>query len=363
MRAARITAHGAPLEVMDIAAPVASVDSVVVDVMAAMVPPAMAQIRDAELPYVQPAVPFTPGLDCIGKVAEAHGGSGLSEDDIVYCDTLLHRGNATDCDNACFAGNFGVGAEAAPRLAIWRDGCLADKVVLPSDCVTSLRSADKTDPLLLSRLGWVGTVFGAFRRAELRPDHSLVITGATGALGVSAAALALAMGVRRVVAVGRRAEALERIRNLSARRIRTVNSAELGDGLHQALIAATAGGGDVMVDCVATTDDPTTTLAGIRSLRRFGMAVLLGNVSARLNLGYDEFLDKEITVRGSNWFERAAIAEIDGLIDSGLLDMAAFSVRAFPIEQVNDAIDTAINSRDGFEHVALDMSLRADQEA
>lgn len=364
MLAARLHTLGFPLEVADIDDPIPSNDSAVVAVLTAMVAPAMAAIRDGALPYSLPPLPFTPGIDGIGTVIEAPAGSGLNAGTIVYCDTLLHKGNAPDRDNACFAGNFGVGRDAGPRMGIWRNGCFAEKVVLPADCFTPLRSANRTDPALLCRLGWIGTAFCAFRRADLRPDRSLVVTGATGNLGVSAVALALALGVRRIVAVGRRQPALDRIRALDSRRIATANSAELGDGLHDALIAATDGGADVVADCIASTGDPTATLAAVRCMRRFGVAVLLGNVTAKLDLTYDEFLDKELTVRGSNWFDRSAVAEVDGLIDAGLLDLSIFSTETFPLGSVNEAIDASTRSTDGFKHIALAMPMNSaeDQE-
>jgi threonine dehydrogenase-like Zn-dependent dehydrogenase len=66
----------------------------------------------------------------------------------------------------------------------------------------------------------------------------------------------------------------------------------------------------------------------------------------------------QLTIRGSEWFPRSAIAELLRMAASGVLDLSCFKPRAFPLEDAQAAIDTAAGSARGFEHVVITPSTK-----
>ena len=96
MKAAWLTAIGAPLEIREFPDPVAAVSGVVVRVLAVRVPSYTRKVIDGSLGYdIHP--PFIPGPTCIGHV-ESIGEDvfNIAAGDVVLCNSLLSSGEADD---------------------------------------------------------------------------------------------------------------------------------------------------------------------------------------------------------------------------------------------------------------------------
>jgi alcohol dehydrogenase len=344
MKAARYHAHDRPLEIEEVADPVLRPGAVTVRVTACFVSPTMASVMASPSPPPLPPAPFVPGMNVLGEVLEvAADVPGLKPGIPVFCDPLVRSTNPGAPDDSAFAGYFGFSAAARGILARWPDGGFAEQAIFPAEGVTALGAAVTAGPAILTRLGHLGTAYGAFARGSFAPGHTVAVTGATGVLGVSTVLLALAMGAGRVIAIGRRPETLERLVALDPTRVVAADYDSIPAGV------------DLVVDALGHVPTPAPTLAAIAALRQGGNAVLVGGVAGDLPLPYGSMIGREIGVIGSLWFERAAMAKVLGMIGSGQLDLSALQFDSYPIERANEAMAAAAapGRPDGFTHVAL----------
>ena len=336
MRAARLNEGETRLAVVETDEPVLRERSAVVRVEAAFVAPYFSHLISSGH-WQTPRRPFTVGQDAIGIVESvADGVTALSPGQRVYCDTFL-RGHGTGDEGHCFIGAFAAGAGGLALQRDWPDGVLAERVVLPDECLVPVPGTIGVPPARLCRLGWIGTAWGALRRASLVPGERVAVNGASGLVGASAVLLSLAMGAGEVVAIGRRRAILEELRALDPRVV-----VDGGDARRDV---------DVVVDSVET-DDPASTERAIAMLRRGGRAMVVGGVGAPLSLDYGWLMGTEATVGGSMWLARRDWSHVMALVASGSLDLSVLRARTFALDDINDAISAAAGEAGGLEHVA-----------
>jgi len=352
MKAARFYSLDEPLVVEEIEDPIVRPGSVLIRVQAVFVPPFIGNVLNGSLPLTLPPIPFTPGFDTVGIVEELGAGvGGLRVGDAVYCNHAYASSAELRADDMCFIGNFGHEENSINLLREWPNGSYAERVVLPAQCIAPLGHVARFAPALLCRLGWIATAYAALTNAGLRPGHTVVVNGATGLVGTSAVLLALTLGARRIVAVGRNKEVLGTLKELAPGCIETVCLDEQRDST-QTIIDASGGGSDIVVDAAsAPTSD--SAMSAFASLRRGGAMALVSDSSLILPIPYMTVVDRGISIVGTTWFPHSATAELIGLIDSGTLDITSFEATTYPLEQVNDAIASAATGRRGLHHVAL----------
>src|ERR1700687_244578 len=70
-----------------------------------------------------------------------------------------------------------------------------------------------------ARFGYLGTSYGAMKKANAAPGQSMLIDGISGTLGLGAALLGLAMGITRILGTGRNSQLLDRVKALAPERI------------------------------------------------------------------------------------------------------------------------------------------------
>jgi NADPH:quinone reductase len=187
MRAAQITELGAPPAIATVDEPTAGPGELLVDVLAGALNPIDIAVASGGFFAGHPPLPYVPGAEAVGRVA---GGDGVEEGRLVY---LSGEGFGTT-----------------------RDGGLAERVVAPSGAAIVL--PDGAEPGLAAALGIAGLAgwLPLRWRAPVRPDDRVLVLGATGTAGLVAVQAARLLGARRVVAAGRRPDALERAREAGA---------------------------------------------------------------------------------------------------------------------------------------------------
>jgi alcohol dehydrogenase len=352
MKAALLRRFAEPLQTGEVPDPSIRGGAVIVRVQAAFVPGAMIELTRGHVSWALPRLPYIPGADAVGVIEEVGPDvNGLEVGQAVYCDDYVTLAGAPTV--GAYVGLLGTLPGADAVLAQWPNGCFAEKVLLPAECITPLGSAQTMSPQQLARLGYIGTSYHAIRRGNFEPGHVAIVNGATGVLGVGSTWLLLAFGASRVVAIGRRKETLERLHALDPKRVTTV---EWEDHVVTAdtLIEAAGGRADLFIDAVGFTQSAASTLAGIGALGRQGHATLIGGVNAAVPISYaTQMIGLQLTIRGSEWFPRSAIADLLRMAASGVLDFACFKPRAFSLEDAQAAVDTAAGSARGFEHVVI----------
>jgi NADPH:quinone reductase-like Zn-dependent oxidoreductase len=178
MHAAIVTQLGTPPRLGERPDPVDRPGHTLVRVTAAAVNPVDLLIATGGHPAGAPAVPYVPGVEAAGTVVS--GGT-------------LAPGTRV---RVTVPGGF-------------VDGTLAELVSVPDDACVPL--PDALDDDLAAAIGVVGVsaLLALREEAALAPGESVLVLGATGALGQTLVHLARALGADRVVAAGRSADRLK----------------------------------------------------------------------------------------------------------------------------------------------------------
>jgi NADPH:quinone reductase-like Zn-dependent oxidoreductase len=153
----------------------------------------------------------------------------------------------------CVAGREGVGRTADGRRVYFSGpvapyGSLAPRTLVDADALFDVprELADDAVAVALGIAGlaaWLPLTY----RADLQPGESVLVLGATGVLGTIAVQAAKRLGAGRVVAAGRDAAGLERVRALGADAVVDLGAA-VEDDLAETLREAAGGGIDVTID-------------------------------------------------------------------------------------------------------------------
>lgn len=210
--------------------------------------PYAAEVFSVERNY--PLVPpVVPGIGGVGRVV--HVGSDatrLRPGDLVWCDSTVRSRDDVLTPDITLQGWSSRG-EGGARLARYlHDGSFAGLMRVPTENVFPLPAAAGDDPARWAALGVHVIPYGGLLDGGLAAGETLLVSGATGNLGSSAVAVALAMGAGRVVAPGRNQAALDLLADRFGPLVRPVplTGDEAGD--RAAMSAAADGPIDMVID-------------------------------------------------------------------------------------------------------------------
>ena len=154
--------------------------------------------------WIAPQRPFIPGQEGTGTVVEVGDGvRNLPTGRRVYCDGFVQSHTTFDNDGYAFLGAFASGGFGVDKLKKWPDGCFAEYVSLPAECIVPIPDDIGIDSSLLCRAGWIATGYEGLRKADFTAGETVAVIGATGQLGSSVVHSALALGAPAVYAYGR----------------------------------------------------------------------------------------------------------------------------------------------------------------
>jgi len=339
----RLHAHN-DLRFDEVETPAVAPDGVLVRIEAAMVLSYTNKVLSGAVPYALPPMPFVPGTNAIGRVVATGANVGhIREGDRVFLSPHL-RADVPDREPAQILIGLTSMAptEAALNLqARWRDGVFADVAHWPAACATPLNGLDDRPATELIGLAKLIVPFGGLQRLDLRGGQTVIINGASGYFGSGAVLLAVAMGAGRVVAVGRKREALEGLAEAFGRVIPAVVTGD-DPAKDLATIRHAAGGAaDVALDLLGQARSTSTTLSTLRALRRGGRLVLMGSATAPLELSFGEMLANDWEVVGQFMYDRTAPGQLASLARENLLDLGKIVVTAFKLADFPRAVEAA----------------------
>ena len=198
MRAALIKELGRLPEIGEAPDPVRGEGEALVRVLAVPLNPIEINVGAGRFYGGHPPLPFIPGGEAVGRVVEA---------ETFAPDTLV------------WANGAGMGTR--------RDGGLAELLSVSEDVVVPL--PEGVDPVLAGALGVAGIAgwLPVAYREPVREGDVVLVLGATGTVGLVAMQGARLLGAGRVVAAGRRPEALERAKRLGADAVVSLESEDL----------------------------------------------------------------------------------------------------------------------------------------
>jgi NADPH:quinone reductase len=196
MRAAVIREVGAPPEASELPDPEPADGEVLLDVRSGALNPIDIAIASGRFYAGPPHVPYAPGREGVGVTADGR--------------------------RVRFERDVGYGA----------NGSLAERIVVPEDAVVPL--PDDADDHVAAALGVAGlAAWLALEKANVS-GGTVIVLGATGAVGQIAVQAAKVLGARRVVAAARNADALRHTQELGADATVTTDDSDLASALKDA---------------------------------------------------------------------------------------------------------------------------------
>ncbi len=277
MKAWQLDRLGGELRFTDVPIPEPRPGSVLVKIEASALMSYLKAYVEGRLPaYLPPPGPFTIGTNGVGVVAAVgrdawHLKPGQR---VVLSSHFVAPENVEDPAQVLIG--LTSSPQAAPVLADWPDGTLAEYALLPVAAVTPAHGLDTFDAAQLVTIGRCIIPFGGLLRGRLAVGESVVVNGSTGAYGTAAVLVAVAMGAARVIAAGRNARGLQDVARAGGPRVVTVTLSGDVQKDAAALRDASGGGAHLAFDMVGQARDPNATLAALHSLRRGGRLVLDG---------------------------------------------------------------------------------------
>ncbi|MFI9811822.1 alcohol dehydrogenase catalytic domain-containing protein [Saccharothrix variisporea] len=357
MRAATLTAFGSPLVVHDVPDPEAGSGEVLVEVLATCVPPYAAEVFSGERRYpLEP--PVVPGVGGIGRVVRVGpDATKLAVGDLVWCDPTVRARDDALTPDITLQGWSPRGEGGAKLARHLPDGPFAELMRVPTENVYRLPAAAAADPARWSALGVHTIAYGGLLAGRLEAGETLLVSGATGNLGSSAVAVALAVGAGHVVVPGRNRAVLDLLADRFGARVSPVELSGDEDTDRATMAAATDGPIDMVLDLLPPWAPSSVARAAAMTVREHGRVVLMGGVGmlggADLALPYPWIMRNSVTVRGQWMYPRTANAGMIRLIATGALDLAPERVTRFDLDQVNDAVAYAAEHGGPFDRTVL----------
>ncbi len=219
MDAAIVDSPGAEPRFGQVELPTRTPGTTLISVTAAPLNPLDLLIASGGFHSVRHESPYVPGSECVGVVVDS---DRYSSGSLVYAE--------------CHAGPTTPGAFATRVL-------VADDDVLPLP--------EGIDPVQAAAVGnsGVAAFIPLVEIAGLRAGETVLVLGATGAVGQLAVQIAHQRGAGRVVGVARDRDALERLLSIGADAIVELRAGEPVDELADRIREA-AGSADVVLDCL-----------------------------------------------------------------------------------------------------------------
>lgn len=208
MRAAVISAYRVPPALVERDEPQAADGKAVLELRAAALNPADLAVASGSFPFGSPPLPYVPGIEGVGTVV---------------------RSERFSPGTRVWASGRGLG--------VGTDGSLSERFAASDDVLVEV--PEGADDLVAAALGVVGLAgwMPLAWLARVRPGESVLVLGATGAVGSVAVQAAKILGAGRVVGVGRDAARLGRASELGADEVVEIE----GESLAERLVAAFAG--------------------------------------------------------------------------------------------------------------------------
>jgi len=342
MKAAILKTLNTPLAIEQIPDPSAGTGEVVVDVVAAPVLSYAQEVFSGERRYPI-ELPIVPGCGAIGRVRTiGPDATKLQPGDWVFCDPTVRARDDALMPDIVLQGWSARGEGGQKLQRYFHDGPFAEQLRVPTENAVRIGDIDPADAARWCALNTLLVPYGGLLASDLRAGEILLVSGATGNFGSACVALALAMGARCVVALGRNVQALDKLARKFGERVRTV--ALSGDEAtdRERMQQAAPGPIDCVMDLMPPSVPATTVRAAVMAVRPYGRVVLMGGVGmlggAGLELPYPWIMRNDITLRGKWMYPTHAVTLMAGLIHGALLDLRHFDVTTFALDDANEAV-------------------------
>jgi L-iditol 2-dehydrogenase len=168
---------------------------------------------------------------------------------------------------------------------------------------------------------------------KLRQDDTVVIIG-SGAIGLLHLLAFQALGLERVIMLGRRQYRLDIARKLGAYRVIDFNEGQ--PHAREMILDATSGrGADVVIECTGT---PSVWESAINVARRGGEVVLFGGCKPGTTVTFDtqRLHYDQITLRSPFHLTRNSVRQAYELLAAGKLSAKSLITDTYPLDQLDE---------------------------
>lgn len=256
--------------------------------------------RQGKYPFMRR--PVVTGHEWAGEVVEVGDGGTFVVGDRV---ASVHRPACGEC-SACLGGDEIRCTTSPVMYGLTVDGGYAEEVLAWVGSLVKVPAEVPLDEACVLHCTAAVALRALRQHARLVAGETVLVTGASGGVGVYAVQVAKILGAR-VLAVTSQESKVAALKALG------VDEVVLAKGeFHKALVGAA----DVVLELVGA---PTFNSA-LRTLRPGGRAVIVGNVTGqRLEVNPGYLILKELSVAGSSSASRADLAEVLGWAADGRL--------------------------------------------
>ncbi len=182
----------------------------------------------------------------------------------------------------------------------------------------------------------VSVGYYSIRRAQPKPEDTVVVVGA-GMIGLGAIQVLKAMGIKKVIASGRRPKRLE-LAKLSGADV--VIDAAKEDVLAVVKEATSGLGPDIVLECAGS---PDTFNQSIEMVRGGGKVILVGIYEVPITWDPLVAINKNVTLIGVLGGNFPKVLE---LLEAGKINPRPLITHQFPLSQAKEAFETQITARD-----------------
>ena len=260
-------------------------------------------------PGLKLKLPHVMGSDGAGVVAEVGGNvTGFDVGNRVAVNPTLSCGRCHFCltgrDNLC--QHFAIIGEHV-------DGFFAEYTAVPARNLLKMPDNATFEEAAAASLVFVTAWHSLIKRGNLRAGESVLVVGAGGGVNTAAIQIARLAGAGPIYVVGSSDEKLALARELGADVTVNRNEEEWGKAIFK---ASNRRGVDVVVDNVGA----ATTHTSLRSLRKGGRLLTVGNTSGpKFEFDNRYMFGKHLSIIGSTMGTMADYEEVMGLIFDGRL--------------------------------------------
>ncbi|KAI9757819.1 MAG: hypothetical protein M1815_006123 [Lichina confinis] len=343
-----------PLKVTEMKTPRPTTGQVLVEVLATPIMHYTAKVLGEGGYLADAPLPTVPGAGAVARVVEVGtpNSSSLKPEQLVFCNPFIVARDDVSGDNSIIQGWY-AGVEPTARRMFQGEfghGAWAEKMIVPVE-----NAAVLDEEILIvrhgysvSKLTWINHLlvpYGGLESAGVKAGETVIVAPATGVYGGCAVLVALAMGARRVLALGRNEQALSRLegRNKIGRIFPIkLTGDEALDTENIVNLTPNGRGADVYIDFAPPQAKGSTHFSAcLRSLKTGGRAIFNGSLEHDVSINYDLLILKSLTIKGQFMFTPKHVVELVTLVEGRLLELDQLQVQQFSFDQIEQALQTA----------------------
>ena len=312
MKALVVTSPG-HVGLQDVAAPVVTNDELLIQPVACGMCGTDLELIDGSIDPAYVRYPLILGHEWVGRVIDAEGepSSGL-----VVVEGIIPCGHCDECligaTNRC---------RTYDEIGFTRPGAIAELISVPKGLVHQLdRAVAMLDAALVEPMA---VVWRALARTTIRPHATCLVIG-DGTVGLLAAHLLKRFAPDTITVLGLR----------SGQRDLAIDA-----GATEFLTEPSGQKYDVIIEAAGQVDAVKSALS---SVARGGSIALLGLPphGAEVAIAPDDFVNNDVTLRGSFSYTRTAWAEVVGLLNAGELTPSFLVTHSFEMNDYEEALET-----------------------